>query len=248
MSFRMAPRALSIAALVMGAAAPLAAQTNTFVAGTQFVAPDIVTSFTTGGKDMVGMRVTWTFTNGSSSFDTWRELSPTTWGVSLDGFSVQNNTANTFQGAWNVVNGTNLSIASVRFNGALGRTVFDCYWTGTSCANTGSGGALVTSPTVGSAGGTSHTRIGGSYTGAVSGQYANLVGVGGAAPVGDLFEQLTITFESGLGGGQTYDFRADTDNTDFNAPPPTPVDEPATAMLLAFGALGFGLAARRRRA
>jgi hypothetical protein len=240
-------RAAGIAAVIVGMASPLAAQTNTFVAGTRFVSPDVVTDFTTGGSEMVGMRVTWSFTDGSSAFDFWRSLSPGTWGVSGGGFEVINSSDNTFGGAWSVRNFSNRIVSSVRFNGASGRTLFDCAWNGTRCDNTGSRGDDLLNPTVGSAGGASHTQVGGSYTGAVFGEYANLIGIGGAAPVGDLFEQLTISFAAGLGVQGTYDFRADTDNSDFNAPPPTSVPEPTAFALLAVGAAGLASVARRRR-
>lgn len=44
----------------------------------------------------------------------------------------------------------------------------------------------------------SHERAGGSFNGDILGVYSHRVAVDGNAPVGDLFEQLTIAFVGGM--------------------------------------------------
>jgi hypothetical protein len=232
------------AAVATAAAAPLAAQTNSFVAGTQFNGPAITGSATSGAL-MAGMTVSVDFTDTPSASGAWGDLGGGTCGVNFGGFTLTLGCgSDTFNTSWSVNNATSRGVRSIRLNGASGRTVFDCGWTGSSCNNTGTGPL---DGTVNSADGRSLTSFGGSYTGGVVGQYSNLFGVNGAAPVGDLFEQLTITFSDVLGAGGTYQFRADADNSSFDAPPPVAVPEPATLALTLVGLIGMGSVARRRR-
>lgn len=232
--------------------APLHAQTNTFVTGTRYDAPPL-TTFTTFGENMLGMRVTWTFTDGSFGTAAWGQFGPDNFGVNNAEFRVRlGRFDDTFFSAWSVTNrSSSKTLASVRFNGQPGKIVFDCGWTATGCAANQDPAMLVGS--VNSARGWSLSTIGFGgndiYTGGVLGRYANAVGVGGADPVGDLFEELTLSFVDGMAAGFTYGFRADTDNTSgpIPDPQPTPVPEPGTTGLALAGGLLL-LAARRRRA
>ncbi len=125
---RLLSRSLVAAAFTAAATAPLAAQSNSFIAGTQVNSPGL-TGFATTGSQMIGMRVTWTWADGTSDNAAWSNLGGGTCGVSDGGLSVTFDCArNTFdQGnglsRWLIVNGSDRTLASVRFNGAPGRTL-----------------------------------------------------------------------------------------------------------------------------
>jgi len=226
-SVRLAALGATLAAL---SAAPAAAQTVSFQPGTTFNSPNL-TGFQTTGDLMTGLKVTVDFALGGVQTGSFANLGNAC-GVSFGGFSLTIGcSTDTFGGVWSLSNGTNDRVNSVRLNGAPGRTLFDIDFSAS---------------TPGSANGWTFASAGGSYTGNVFGTYANLVGVGGAAPVGDLYEQLTISFDDALGAGATYAFTADTDNSSFNAPPPTSVPEPASLALVSLGLLGLGAVSRRR--
>lgn len=236
----------------MALSEPLHAQVNTFLPGTRYDAPAL-TTFTTFGENMVGMRVSWSFSDGSFGTANWGAFGPDSYGVNSSDFRVvMGRYSDTFMDAWTVVNrSTTKTLQSVRFNGQPGRIVFDCGWTTTGCAGRQDPEQLTGSANSARGWSMSTLGFGGDniYTGGVLGIYANLVGVGGADPVGDLFEQLTIVYSDGMAPGFIHGFRADTDNTSADIPDPItpqPVPEPATAALAMLG--GLALLARRRRA
>lgn len=237
------------AALSVALAAPASAQSVTFTTGTIFSGPSL-TGFSTEGDEMGGMLVTWTYADGLFGSASWGNLGSGTWGVNSGGFRVSMGAnTNTFGGEWSVRNNTSKTIRSIRFNGANGRTLFDCDWDTSQardlCSGPGSDASDV--GTSGSANGWTFEND--TRRSNVSAEYSNLYKLNSAdAPVGDLFEQLTITFGNGLEVGGEYSFYADTDNSSFNAPPPTAVPEPASLALIIPGLAALGLAAKRRRA
>jgi len=239
-------RAAALLAVLSAAAAPVSAQTNSFAPGGQVNSPTL-TGFQTNGNEMLGMQVTIDVAGGGLLSTAWANLGGGVCGGSFaNGFQVTLGcNTDSFSGTWSVVGAANARINSLRFNGAPGRTLFDCGWQGQTCASNGAGGPEGT-PTS-SNGVTLETIAGGTFGGTVNGFYTNLVSVGGNAPVGDLYEQLTIQFVGALGAGGTYNFRADTDNSSFDAPPPTIVPEPSTYALMFSGLVGIGVMARRRR-
>lgn len=238
---------IASAALAM----PAAAQTSTFVAGTTYNA-DPLTTFTTFGQNMLGMNVNWTYTDGSFDSAVFGSFigpgNDLLAGVKKNGlmFGLQWN-GDTFMDSWFALNGTGKSIASIRLNGQAGKVVFDCGWTGSACATVGDPNFQIGS-TNSARGWTFQSPYAGMFNGGLTGEYANLVGLSGGAPVGDIFEQFTMRFANGFSNGDYFDFKLDTDNTSGvitrGEPPVSTVPEPATFTLLL---AGFGLLAWRRR-
>lgn len=236
---------------------PLAAQTSSFSSGTIHNA-DPLTTFTTFGKDMLGLKVTWTFTDGT--FDSGTFGSFNTAGNDLAAGVNKNGLqlgllwfSDTFLDLWFVSNNTGKSVSSIQLNGQPGKVVFDCGWTSTGCAAVGNPSGQVGSENS-AQGHTFQANFFSEFQGPVAGHYTNLVGLSGGAPVGDIFEQFTMTFAEGFGTGNSFGFKLDTDNTsgmitERQVPPPvTAVPEPASVALLAAGIGALAVAQRRRAA
>jgi hypothetical protein len=245
----MARNRIVVAALLMSAATVAQAQTNTFIAGSPVVSPGL-TGFATLGSEMSGMLVEWQFAGGGGGASaSWGDLGGGFHGVTgANGFRVRMASGgDSFSSNWEVQNSSTQRLDWLRFRGAAGRTLFDCGWNTAAnpdrCDNTGRGDS---EGTAGSADGWSLESTGGTFTGNVFGQYSNIVSIFPNGPVGDLFERLQITFGGAMGAGQTYTFRADTDSSPLNLPPPVVFPEPSTYVLMATG-LAMIVAARRRR-
>jgi hypothetical protein len=225
------------------------AQTVNFTAGTQFNAGGIAQA-TTMGRDMSGMLVTWMFVDGGGGSGTWNSYDNDwhgAWAGRVGIFMPSN--GNTTSSNFYIVNSGSSALASIRFNGAPGRTLFDCDWNGTACG--GPGGSFNLRGSFDSENGVTAETSSSSHLPAgviPTFTYSNLVGLGGAAPVGDLFEQLLLEFSGqGLGSGYNYQFRADTDNSLFTQSAPSLVPEPSTYALLAAGLAVLAAVKRRRR-
>lgn len=192
-----------------------------------------LTGFTTDGTGMVGMAVTAIFADTSSETIAWASSGGTSGSASGTDWALFE-TGDTFGGVWTLANITGQAITDLIINGVPGDTIFD-----RSAPSPGSPDSF--------SGLDFFLDGGNTFLGDITATYRNALGIGGAAPVGDLFTQLELEFTSAgaFASGSTLTFVADTDSA-ATAGDITEVSEPGMLVIFGLGLVGLGVARRRR--
>lgn len=195
-----------------------------------------LTGFSTTGAMMDGMTVRVTYGDGSFDTAVWGQVGATSGLASGSGLWTLSLTGDSFFSDWVFSTSTNLQkrVSSIFLDGGPGQTVFD--YIGFPEVTPGSGNGYPFTIMSGIADPTQVTAT-----------YSSPLGIGGNAPLGDLFVTLHIDLGSqALAGGQSFTFRADTDNALTAIVVGDPVPEPFT-MALVGGALVAAVKRRRSR-
>ncbi len=221
----------ALASAILGAAliAPTAHAAVTLVFDqSNIVSIPGLTGFATNGAMMDGLGVTATFADGSSNALSWADTGATSGGVTSANRWSLNQSGNTFSNDWffSFLGGYASNLTNLVLNGVGNFTVFD-----------------TTNPNPGTPGSAQGINFGNLVPDAdVTATYSNMVAIGAAAAVGDLFQTLSLDFGAN-GVGANFRFRQDTDN-DLRA---AQVPEPGTLVLLGLALAAVGATTRRRK-
>ncbi len=216
---------LAVLALVLMAPMASHALTVNYDSGTTYTTTAL-TGYSTSGDMMDGMSVTAYFSAGGSQTLAWADTGLGAGGVTGTDWSLSQS-GDTFSNSWSL--SSTVSLTGLVIDGAPGDTIFDITW------DTYPG-------TPGSASGRTFTTA---YTGDLTATYRNLLGVGGNAPVGDLYTMLELDFGT-AGFLNNLTFIADTDNAEYAGDIVPSVPEPSTFLLFGGGLLGLGYLGRKR--
>jgi hypothetical protein len=212
------------------------------VASTIYV-PGIKT-YTVGGSDMNGMRVTVNFQTGSSETAIWKTTGTDSGAASGTGWSLSFDGPDTWKygASWSFISDD--AVSSLSIDALTGGTVFDIYykpeltpgsklgWFSLDLTNDNAPSPPSDNPN----GSVSFANYSVGY------DFENPVALVGQLPYDDLFANVTLTFNAPQSFTQTdpFQFQLDTDAV---------VPEPTTLLLLGLGLLGLaGIGSKGRRA
>lgn len=221
-------RAFAALALSFVMAAPVQSATiNYFEAGLPAAIPGL-TGFATTGSMMDGLVVQACFTVLGCETRNWADTGANSGGVSGTGWGLSV-TGDTFGADWEFAIGANVGqLISVLLDARTALTLFDRTFTGAGTSGSANGLDFT-------------TALNGGTT--IDVTYLNPTGVGDDAPVGDIFQQVSIVFRNESGPRTNWSFDQDTDNDSRFV---IQVPEPATLLLLGLGTLALVRLQRRR--